>query len=158
MLGSSDYDLSELRLARKAGGFAFTYWSEGGDINNLRQLPSDFATHLGIDASELSGVSNVKKFLSKVASHTELQAKLAAGNNVWSLSLHARKELINRWSAELDSKVLVEQLVEVHRRHQLALQSKRAAGDDVDVRCLEQRELLRQEHISSLLIFVQGKS
>lgn len=144
MHGSSEYDLSELRLARKAGGFAFSHWSEGGDINNLRQLPSEFATHLGIDISrfaELPSVSNVKRLLVKVASNTELQAKRAAGDNVWSLSLPARRELIDRWSAELDSQVLVEQLVEVHRRHQLALQSKRDAGDDIDVRCLEQREL-----------------
>ena len=143
MLGSPDSDLSELCLARKAGGFAFSHWSEGGDINNLRQLPFEFATHLGIDISnptEPSGVSNVKKLLVKVASHTELQAKLAAGDNVWSLSLPARRELINRWSAELDSKVLVEELVEVHRRHQIALQGKRDAGDNIDIRCLEQRE------------------
>lgn len=142
MLGSAEGDLSELRLARKAGGFAFSHWSEGGDINNLRQLPSEFATHLGIDISrsaEFSGGSSVRRFLVKVASHTKLQAKLAAGDNVWSLSLPARKELIDRWSAELDSKVLVEQLVEVDRRHQIALQSKRAAADDIDVRCLEQR-------------------
>lgn len=157
MLGSSDCNLSELRLARKAGGFAFSHWREGGDIDNLRQLPFEFAKHLGIDTSrsaELSGVTNVKKFLVKVASHTELQAKRAAGDNVWSLSLPARNELINRWSSELDSKVLVEQLVEVHRRHQIALQSKRAAADDIDVRCLEQRKLSVRAKASSLLRFV----
>lgn len=142
MLGSSEYGMSELRLARKAGGFAFYYWAEGGDINNLRQLPSEFAAHLGVDISRdenaLGGIT-IEKLLVKVASHAQLQATLAASHNVWSLSLSGRKELLNQWTSELDVIVSVEQLVEIHRRHQIALKDKRAANDDIDARCLEHR-------------------
>lgn len=145
-------------MARKAGGFAFYYWSEGGDINNLRQLPSEFATHLGVDMSKdekFSCAPTIEKLLVIVASHAELQAKLAASHNVWSLSLSARGELINRWRSELDVKFLAEQLVEVHRRHQIALKDKRAASDDVDARCLEhRRSYLANNNFLSLLICV----
>ncbi|KAI9870942.1 MAG: hypothetical protein M1830_003607 [Pleopsidium flavum] len=141
-LGSTEYGSSELRLARRAGGFAFYYWSEGGDINNLRQLPSEFATHLGVDISngeKFSGAPTIEKLLVKVALHAELQAKLAASHNVWSLTFSARKELVNGWRSELNVQVLIEQLVEIHRRHQIALTDKRAASDDIDARCLEHR-------------------
>lgn len=142
-LSEYEQDLSELRLARKAGGFAFKHWSEGGDIDNLRQLPYEFATYLDVDPAVLDrmGSPAIERLLRKLAIHTELRAERAAVDNVWSLPKSARTELREKWKAALDPKILVEQLAEIHRRHQIAISDRNTVGDNIDQRCLENRRL-----------------
>lgn len=47
-----DQKLTETKLARQAGGFAFDFWCSGGDLNDMDSLIQSFDNMLGKWISE----------------------------------------------------------------------------------------------------------
>lgn len=136
--------LADIRLARKAGGFAFEYWCRGGDIEDIDQLLECFSTILGNNGSP-GGMDSVeeervtKSVLASISHNADLTLSRRSKNDIWSLSLEERRHLWTKWKEEVNAWIIVDQAAEIQRRHQLAILKKKSALQQVDVRCLGQR-------------------
>lgn len=138
--------LSDIRLARKAGGFAFEYWCQGGDIKDVDQLLERFETMLGSNDS-LSGVeyadeSSKDRVLATIARNAEQVRSSGRENNVWTLTLKERKELSMKWKEEVSPGTIIDQAAEIHRRHQSAVSRKKDVNQKINARCLALRKFL----------------
>ena len=138
--------LSDIRLARKAGGFAFEYWSAGGDIKDIDRLLEHFGTMLGSDRfindNEVQNQHVLTRVLSKLESNAMAAADVSNSGDVWHLSMIERQRLLVQWKNEIDPRTIVDRTAEVHRRHQAAVSRKSQARKDVDMRCLEQQDVI----------------
>lgn len=136
--------LADIRLARKAGGFAFEYWCRGGDIEDIDQLLECFSTILGsnglpggMDSVEEERVT--KSVLASITQNADLTLSRRSKDDIWSLTLEERRHLWKKWKEEVNPWIIVDQTAEIQRRHQLAILKKKSVLQQVDVRCLEQR-------------------
>lgn len=136
--------LADIRLARKAGGFAFEYWCRGGDIEDIDRLLECFSTILGNNGSP-GGMDSVeeervtKSVLASISHNADLTLSRRSKDDIWSLSLEERRHLWTKWKEEVNPWIIVDQTAEIQRRHQLAILKKKSALQQVDVRCLGQR-------------------
>lgn len=135
--------LSDIRLARKAGGFAFEYWCQGGDIKDVDQLLERFETMLGSNNS-LSGMEDADersrdRVLATITRNAERLGSSGLEDDVWTLALKERKELSKKWKEEVNPFTIIDQAAEIHRRHQAAVSKKKDVSRKIDARCLAQR-------------------
>lgn len=136
--------LADIRLARKAGGFAFEYWCRGGDIEDIDQLLDCFSTILGSNGSP-GGMDSIeeervtKSVLASISHNADLTLSRRSKDDVWSLSLEERRHLWTKWKEEVNPWIIGDQTAEIQRRHQSAISKKKLALEQVNVRCLEQR-------------------
>lgn len=59
----------------------------------------------------------------------------------WTMPLEDRKALISGWEEEIGPSMIVDQVIEVHRRYHLALSRVEGARDELDEAVLEQRKV-----------------
>ena len=139
--------ISDIRLARKAGGFAFEFWGTGGDINDVDRLLDKFSSMLGDqfefqDDADESDLRTKHRVLDCIA----LNATNAAASDpssdcdVWQLSLKERQLLLNKWKEEIDPQTILDRTAEIHRRHQAAIAKRYKVFHDIDARCLQDRK------------------
>ena len=137
--------LSDIRLARKAGGFAFEYWCMGGDINDIERLIEHLSTVLGNDRFlndfDHHNFHTRQRVFTSVTWNAETVAGSSPKVEVWNLPLSERRRLLQRWKEEIDPRLILDRTAEIHRRHQAAVSKKYQARHDIDARCLLQREL-----------------
>ena len=137
-------NLSDIRLARKAGGYAYEFWCQGGDIRDLDQLLALFDALLGRHHSpkepDASETRVRERLLAGVKRNAEHVATIFSESNIWTTPLAARQEIIDNLKTEINPWATADCLVEVHRRHQAAIYRKREAQAGVDRRCLAQRK------------------
>lgn len=136
--------LSDIRLARKAGGFAFDFWSTGGDINDLDRLLEKFSSMLGNqyefqDEADDDDLRTRNRVLENIALNA---ANIAAseppsGCDVWKLALNQRQRLLSKWKEEIDPLTILDRTAEIHRRHQVAVSKRYEVHHDIDARCLQ---------------------
>ena len=142
--------LSNLRVARQAGGFAYEYWASGGDLQDIESLINCFDTIFG-----QNDLSPQKSPLHRELSPTdEMKARNSVTDQVrnnarrtheerspgaWTMPLEDRKALIRKWEEDVGPTTVVDQLIEIHQRYQLALSRVDHARDDMDKVILEQR-------------------
>lgn len=139
--------LSDIRLARKAGGFAFEFWATGGDINDLDQLLDKFSSMLGDqyefkDDADDADLRTRSRVLDKIALNAANTAASGPSNgcDIWKLALKERQHLLNKWKKEIDPQTILDRVAEVHRRHQVAVSKKYVVYHDIDARCLQDRK------------------
>ena len=134
-------NISDIRLARKAGGFAFEYWCVGGDIDDINLLLEKFSTMLGSDGLNTDSDPRDVKALERVIRNIRWQAadvREASGDaDIWRLALPQRERLLQQWKCEIDLQSILDRTVEVHRRYQVAMSRKRKIYDEIDTRMLE---------------------
>jgi len=143
----SDQLLSDIRLARKAGGFAYEYWCRGGDINDVEQLLVCFDTMLGDSQlpRELDTLKTRERVLATIAQNVErakFDIDVTSGRDVWSLSLEERELLQKKWKDEICPWAIVDQTAEIHRRHLVAVSERKKIQEEIDARCLGQQEVI----------------
>lgn len=151
--------LSDIRLARKAGGFAFEFWGTGGDINDLDRLLEKFSSMLGNqyefqDDADDGDLQTKYRVLDNVALNA---AHIAAsdpptGCDVWRLALKERQHLLNRWKEEIDPHTILDRIAEIHRRHQVAVSKRYEVHQDIHARCLRDRKQFRKNWMVFWLI------
>ena len=135
--------LSDIRLARKAGGFAFEFWGTGGDINDLDRLLEKFSSMLGNqyefrdDADD--GGLQIKYRIALNAANTAASDP-PSGSDIWKLTLKERQCLLNKWKEEIDPQTILDRTAEIHRRHQAAVSKRYEVYDEIDARCLQNRK------------------
>ena len=143
----SDQLLSDIRIARKAGGFAFEYWCQGGDISDVKQLLICFDTILE-DSDPAEGRDNSKareRVLATIARNVERakgDIEVRSRRDVWDMSLGERELLLEKWRQEINPWALVDQTAEIHRRRLVAFNKRKRIQRDIDARCLGQQEVI----------------
>lgn len=139
--------LSDIRLARKAGGFAFEFWGTGGDLNDLDRLLKKFSSMLGNqyefqDDADEDNLRTRYRVLDNIALNA---VNIAAsdpspGCDVWKLTLKERQCLLNKWKEEIDPQTILDRTAEIHRRHQAAVSKRYEVYHDINARCLQDRK------------------
>ena len=140
-----DSTLSDIRLARKAGGFAFEYWCAGGDLQDIHQLLEHFSSMLGSQRFEGDPKVNDTAVRTRVGGQITQNVESLAGwgeTDVWKLSMEARRQLLQSWREQIDPQTIVDRTTEIHRGHQAALSRKHQARADIDLRCLGQQDII----------------
>ena len=142
-----DSKLSDVRLARKAGGFAFEYWHSGGDIKDISRLLEHFNSMLGSKyfeeetSEELYTRQSVMTKIHQRAS-SETRSETFGAGNVWNLDFNQRQSLLREWKEEIDPQTVVDKTAEIHRRHQAATKRFQEVWGQVNARCLQERMLV----------------
>jgi len=139
--------ISDIRLARKAGGFAFEFWCTGGDIHDIDSLLAHFSTLLEstYEFQEDANDHNLQ-IRSRVLDKVYRNASAAAQTNttsdidVWRLTLRERKKLLQIWQEEINPQTILDRTAEIHRRHQAAVRARSKVIHDLEARCLTQRK------------------
>ena len=139
--------LSDIRLARKAGGFAFEFWGTGGDIKDVDRLLEKFSSMLGnefefqdnADDDDLRTKYRVLDNIALNAANTAASDP-SHGYDVWKLSLKERHRLLHKWKEEIDPQTVLDRIAEIHRRHQVAVSRRYDVYHDIDARFLEDRK------------------
>lgn len=139
--------LSDIRLARKAGGFAFEFWETGGDITDLDRLLEKFSSMLGNqyefrDDADDGGLQTKYRVLDNIALNAANTAASdpPSGSDIWKLTLKERQRLLNKWKEEIDPQTILDRTAEIHRRHQAAVSKRYEVYDEIDARCLQHRK------------------
>ena len=136
--------LSDIRLARQAGGFAFEYWCRGGDISDVDQLLDVFGTMLGVN-NPLGEIDEFQqnardRVLASITRNAKRIENINAGIDLWGLPRQERESLMRKWKAEVNPWAIVDRTAEVHRRHQAARDLKRKEYQAIEMRCMMQRK------------------
>ena len=141
--------LSDIRLARKAGGYAFEYWCQGGDIKDIDHLLAIFSIMLGDNkpssdngAETVSDDGTKERFLANITRNVEHAIKNSSNRDIWGLSLDERQDLLKKWKEEVGPYTIVDQTVEIHRRYRAAVVRKKNAQRELEIRCLLQQDVI----------------
>ena len=138
--------VSDIRLARKAGGFAFEFWCQGGDINDVELLLQSFNAILGDDShASHTDRQNAKRRETLVENIRWNLTKIEGKDvdfDIWKIPLQQREELSQQWRHEIGLQTVLDRTAEAHRRHQVAMAQLRNAYDDIDVRMLEDMDVI----------------
>lgn len=146
----SESTLSDIRLARKAGGFAFEFWCAGGDIKDIDRLLEKVSSMLGekggaqsSDSEEDRDFQPRQRVFNNIVSNADAVAELnfTTGVDVWRLSLSERQALLTEWNEDINPQTISDRTAEIHRRHHTAICKRNELYHSIDARCLEQRKL-----------------
>ncbi|KAL9102197.1 MAG: hypothetical protein Q9163_002622 [Psora crenata] len=135
--------LSDIRLARKAGGFAFEFWCSGGDLDDVERLIEHFTYIIGNDISsdlDDDAITTQTRVISSICWNADTVKQCSSTVNLWALSLKERENLLQYWKRMIEPRTILDRTAEIHRRHYAAMQRKRATYEGMDARCLANRE------------------
>ena len=131
------------RVAKRAGGFAYEFWCQGGDINNVDHLLGCFSATLENNDDMTSEDKSMERAKERVQLAISRNAKRAAnavtGNDIWALPLKERRLLLQKWKQEMNPWTVVDQTAEVYRRHLMAVAQTIRNRDEIYLKCLAER-------------------
>lgn len=143
----SDHRLAALRVSRQAGGFAFQFWCTGGDLKDIASLTDSFDGMLGMNnvlGSTIDPEQHSEARANVIAQvmHNAQQVSETRESDIWSKSLADRLRIVKQWQEEAGRALLVDQLVEIHRRHQAANQRLHQHRVDIDAHRISQQDVI----------------
>lgn len=153
----------DARIAKRAGGFAYEFWCQGGDIKEVDHLLDCFSKKLQ-SHDGMIGMTDVDKSVEHSKERiqnaiSENAARLAVniiGNDIWALPMNDRQLLLQKWKEEMDTWTVIDQTAEVYRRYLMAAAQTTANRDEMHLRCLAERKFLYFNGILSILILDRG--
>lgn len=105
-----------------------------------------FSTILGSNESVTGSDADDERARDRVLAGITRNVKQALGtrleNDVWCLPLQLRQHMLKKWKEEVNPWIIVDQTVEIHRRHYLAGLKKKEANQGINARCLAQQEVI----------------
>lgn len=132
------------RITKRAGGFAFEFWCQGGDIGDVDHLLDCFSTTLENNDGMTDVDESAEQFIERIQLTISKNAKRVAGatigNAIWALPLSDRQLLLQKWKKEIDPWTVVDQTAEVYRRYLMAVAQTMRNRDETDLKCLAERE------------------
>ncbi|KAG8525794.1 uncharacterized protein KY384_000554 [Bacidia gigantensis] len=138
--------LSDIRLARKAGGFAFEYWCSGGDLKEVESLMKHFITAVQSDpwfqTYDPEVQSAMERLKTNIHRSVGTHADRSASADIWRLSLVEREQLFKEWKEDIAPRTILDRTAEIHRRHQVAVSRKRDAFNEVEIRSLANQDII----------------
>ena len=130
----------DLLYARRAGGFAFDFWCEGGDLNDISRLLEKFDDLLERSNSHRRDVGDVVNVLAQIKGDItdQVDGMLAESvtGGIWSLSAEQRSQLLDEWQQKIPLSSVLDRTAEIHRRHQSAIARLRQCVHEVDSKAL----------------------
>ena len=135
--------LSDIRLARKAGGFAFEFWCSGGDLKDVERLLEHFHSIVSDDRwleFDEEMIMTKHRVASNICVNADAVNKRLSRGNVWAMSLREREKLLLFWKKKIEPRTILDRTAEVHRRHNAAVQRKRTVFSNIDARSLANRK------------------
>ena len=138
--------LSDIRLARKTGGFAYEYWCAGGDLKDVDRLVEHFNTIAGSNPWQDThdhALCTIDRLVTNIHSNAQSKSQCLVSEDVWNLSLLEREKLLQTWKESIDLRTILDRTAEIHRRHQVAIQRKREVLSEIDARSLADRRSVR---------------
>ena len=141
----SHHQFSEIRAARQAGGFAFEFWCAGGDLKDIDSLLNSFDGMLGKNevydcTMDPDKQSRARDAVITQVLHNAQQISGTQESDIWAMPHTGRLDLVKNWREEAGRALLVDQIVEIHRRHQAAQHRLHQCRIDGDVHRFSQRE------------------
>lgn len=141
-----DDGLHKKGLDRKAGAFPYVFWSSGGDLKVFdMSLAEEFALFLGQNdpdgKNSLTNSDIVSNVLCDIISKIQMNSQWAE-ENIWKLPFTERKALIAKWAKEIDQKAVARNIIDVHFKHQEAVNQLKATSRSADLRCLEKQKVI----------------
>lgn len=134
------------RIAKRAGGFAYEFWCQGGDIKDVDHLLDCFSKKLeshhgmiGMTDFNKSVEQSKERIQNAISKNAERMAGITVGNDIWALPMSDRQLLLQKWKRELDPWTVVDQTAEVYRRYLMAAAQTTANRDEMYLRCLSER-------------------
>ena len=134
------------RIAKRAGGFAYEFWCQGGDINDVDHLLDCFSkklgSHQGMNEMMEFGKSieqSKERIQNAITKNAERVAGNMIGNDIWALTMSDRQLLLQKWENEMDPWTVVDQTAEVYRRYLVAAARTAANRDEMYLKCLSER-------------------
>ncbi|KAL2002422.1 hypothetical protein VTN02DRAFT_6800 [Thermoascus thermophilus] len=133
-------------LDRRAGAFPYVFWSSGGDLKVFdMSLAEEFALFLGRNdpdgKSSLTNSDIVSNVLCDIVSKIHTNSQWAE-ENIWKLPFTERKALIARWAKEIDPKAVARNIIDIHFKHQEAVNQLKDTRHSADLRCLEKQKVI----------------
>lgn len=129
-----------VEISQKAAAFPFAFWSTGGDLAVFdEKLQTDFAEFLGQNNLKGGNSTANADILSSVLKDVIAQARASSEksqNNIWSLSLSERQQMLDKWASQIDQEEIAAQIVDIHVEHQKAVSELKEARQAIDARCL----------------------
>ena len=135
--------LADIRLARKAGGFAFEFWCSGGDLEDVERLLEHFNNMVGNDPlldCDDDAITIKHRVASNICWNADTVKQRSSAGDLWSFSLKQREQLLQSWKEKIEPRTILDRTAEIHRRHHAATQRKRAIFDNIDARSLVNRK------------------
>lgn len=151
------------RIAKRAGGFAYEFWCQGGDIKDVDHLLDCFSKQLG-NHHGMIGMMDVDKSVEQskeriqnaISENAERVAGNIIGNDIWALTMSDRQLLLEKWKKEMDPWTVVDQTAEVYRRYLMAAAQTAANRDEMYLKCLSERWSPYLKSLVSILILFRG--
>lgn len=144
---NSDRLLSEAWLSRQAGGFAFDYWCRGGDLHDVESLLVAFDTILGRNEAIGQSLSAKNSATARQNVFQEVMLNVEhvstdPAQDIWAKPLLERQAHVQKWRHEIGIAKVIDQAVEIHRRHQDSLGHQDQNRADTDTRLLGQQDVI----------------
>ena len=139
--------LSEILLSRQAGGFAFEYWCRGGDLQDLESLFVAFNDILGKNEAVGARLNKEGKeglahqVFGEVIRNVE-HVSSDPTSSVWAKPLSERLSLVKTWQEEIGVAKMVDQVIEIHRRHRDSLRHQTVNRAEMDAQIFRQRDVI----------------
>ncbi|KAL9127763.1 MAG: hypothetical protein Q9217_003421 [Psora testacea] len=137
--------LSDIRLARKAGGFAYEFWCSGGDLKDVERLLEHFNNMVGsnpfLDVDD-DAITTKHRVATDICCNADTVKQRASPHDLWAVSLREREKLLESWKENIEPRTILDRTAEIHRRHYLATHRKRAVFDDIDARSLANQDII----------------
>lgn len=151
------------RIAKRAGGFAYEFWCQGGDIKDIDHLLDCFCKKIGshqgmigmMDADKSTEQSK-ERIQNAISKNAERVAGNMIGNDIWALTMSDRQLLLQKWKREMDPWTVVDQTAEVYRRYLMAAARTAANRDEIYLKCLSERWSPYLKRLISILILTRG--
>ncbi|KAL8827936.1 MAG: hypothetical protein Q9191_002882 [Dirinaria sp. TL-2023a] len=152
--------IDQAKVSQQGGGFAFEYWCNGGDLKDIESLLVSFHNILGKNEAIIQGMYKAKmqgkkgagmdsgdvdqlkdKIVQEIVQNTEHVAS-DPSPSIWTMPQSERLALVAKWQDEIGIATLVDQAVELHRRHQQALRQRHQTRTDDDVHRFGQQDVI----------------
>ena len=149
-LTSKEQRTEDVRKRRStAGGFAFEYWCNGGDLADVRNLMREIQGFFGqrtpyYSSPDDSSVSESASIGSS-AHATEVSVIHPSGvfeGDAWSMPMDMRAAWVARWKSELGTSSSGDKLAEIQRRYIAARKRKQEVHNEADAKCLAGQEVI----------------
>jgi hypothetical protein len=143
------HETSDIRRIKRYSGFAYEFWVDGGDIDDINALLEVLDKLLGEGQSDQdsssSAIAQLKEKVKASVKRNSETISTAAGrssSNVWSLTLSERHALVASWIQALNPWKVCDGFAEIHRRHQAAFNRKKSAIKPYLARCINQKQVI----------------
>ena len=117
-------DRIRARHQQDAARFGYESWVRGVNLSLIETLEEECAGILGLDSQNIdsAGLLLTNNILNQIGISARETDRTYQNKSIWSMNATERKELATKWEEEIGMISVVDRTVEIHCRHQAAVQ------------------------------------